>query len=495
VPVFDLVGETYPLASQGISTQKTMNFVVEMYPGVSSGEPGTKVPKILKCLAGMRKVLDGGDRRCRGLYVSSTGPAQRSYLYGVFGEEVRRYNLSVTAYWVIGRITDSNNPVSMVDNGFHLVIAAGGSLYSADLMALEGQQTLSGISLPVAPGNLLPMAPTCVAFCKQRLIINTGTNNQWAFSNSASTVFEADSFYSAESLPDPINSLKVCDGSIWVFGPRSYEIWRVQDDQDSPFTSVGGNSGAIGCSAQFTPSVIDNQVYWLGGSDVGAMGVYMGTGLSATRISNPGVEYMIGNMSSRGDTIGYCYADNGNSYFVMTFISGDYSLGYTPVGGWHERSTRDLLTADDHAHSCLFPVQYGDKIYSGCFYDGGLYEFDETYAKDWDTRTYRRQRISKVMTATAADLILKRIYLDMDVGTTASTTLAPQMQLEISLDGGKTYGPVYTKSLGTQGQYKKRVEWFKGASARNIVLRLTYEDGDVIANIFQAFVDYDVCVA
>jgi hypothetical protein len=499
VPVFDLIGESYPLPSKGVSTQRTINYMVEIFPNVVTGDPKTKVPKILKCLPGMRpikaKILD---RRCRGQYVSSTGPDLRPRLYAVYGPNVVRYREDLSTYDIIGQVADADTPVSMTDNGFFFVIAAGGGLSQCNLKALDGAATMFGISLPPAPGLATPMAPTMVAFIKQRVVINTGIDNQWAYSdlpNAQSVAFQADSFYSAEACADPINAIVVCDGSIWIFGPRSYEIWRTQDDQDSPFTSVGGNSGAIGCAAGASVAVIDNEVYWLGGSDIGAGGVYVGTGLTATRISNPGIESLIETFVSRDTTIGYTYSDAGQTYYVLTFLYGTTSVAFGKSAGWHERMTKDLNSSATLPHSCLFPVKYADKLYAGCLYNDGLFQFDSTYALDYDGRTIKRIRIAPVLHKDMLEVLVSQITLDMDVGTTTSATDEPQIQLEISRDGGNTYGPIYAKSIGRQGQYKKTVKWLKGAGSKALVMQLTFESDTTIANIFQARVDYTVCIA
>lgn len=62
-------------------------------------------------------------------------------------------------------------------------------------------------------------------------------------------------------------------------------------------------------------------------------------------------------------------------------------------------------------------------------------------------------------------------------GGTADPDAEPQMMLDISRDGGMTFGPVQRwRSMGKAGQYIKRLRWTRLGNARTWVFRLTCTD-------------------
>ena len=52
----------------------------------------------------------------------------------------------------------------------------------------------------------------------------------------------------------------------------------------------------------------------------------------------------------------------------------------------------------------------------------------------------------------------------------------PQIQLHVSPDGGLTWHPQASKSLGGVGSYRQRVRWFRCGSSENMVLRFIISD-------------------
>lgn len=62
-----------------------------------------------------------------------------------------------------------------------------------------------------------------------------------------------------------------------------------------------------------------------------------------------------------------------------------------------------------------------------------------------------------------------------------SRPTAPEMRLEISKDGGKTWHPLPSRSLGAIGEYSKRVKWWQCGTGRDLVLRFTTSEAVPLA--------------
>jgi hypothetical protein len=89
-------------------------------------------------------------------------------------------------------------------------------------------------------------------------------------------------------------------------------------------------------------------------------------------------------------------------------------------------------------------------------------------------------------------MMLKQITLDMEVGKTAYLTgqdADPDIVMEVSFDGGYTYGLRKRRSIGKQGEYKKHVSWRVKGVGRSIVPKFTFS-GKVQHSLFQISIRY-----
>ena len=189
---------------------------------------------------------------CRGLYTTSTGR-----VFTVFAGKL--FEIFIDGTWEfrydIG--TGGFTRVSMADDGFNLVLVDGIDMIVLDLSTNIG----SNITL------LLPFVnPVKVIILNQRIVcINNDTsptiNNRFYWSGQLNAnVWDTLSFASAESSQDPIIAMEVREGEVWFFGPRSYEVWRIDENDDLPYAKVGGSSTEIGCGAPNSLTQIAGQL-------------------------------------------------------------------------------------------------------------------------------------------------------------------------------------------------------------------------------------------
>jgi hypothetical protein len=76
----------------------------------------------------------------------------------------------------------------------------------------------------------------------------------------------------------------------------------------------------------------------------------------------------------------------------------------------------------------------------------------------------------------------------MGVELSMNTGYGGTVTLEISNDGGKTFGPKLFRSLGAIGRWMQKVRWLGLGSAYNRVFRIRCSD-DVPFSIYVAVVD------
>ena len=266
------VGGSYQYRSRGISSQRTVNLLPE-----NIENPDGKAQMTLLYTPGEQLAATIGDvvtAACRGMWYSSTGPENQSKLYAAYGDKVYRINADYTTV-ELGSIASGTGPVQISDNGFDLVVADGVALFKVTLDAddFTVAATWAQVSLPYLAGTSEPIRPSQVQFLAQRLIINS-QRGEFYYSNLASTKFDDEfdiaNFYSAESSADKINSLIVVGNRLFLFGPRSYEVWAASGASSTdPMSFLQGSSSQLGAQSPRSVASIEEMVFFLGSSDAG----------------------------------------------------------------------------------------------------------------------------------------------------------------------------------------------------------------------------------
>lgn len=503
MPMIDLVGQSFKLAERNLSSARTINWVPEIY----GAEERTKSKMALIPVPGTETVLEvGADElsTCRGLYLSSSGPAPNfnPRLYGVWGTGFYRFDENNQNPQKLGEIGNFGASVSIDNNYFDVLVADGQSLYATPMNAADGLATLRAVPLPFVPGSTTQrVRPTHVAVIAQRIYINNSQGNTFSYSKLGATEFETSSdanfdFYSAESSSDPIVALKLVNGALWVWGTRSYEIWRTQNNVDDPLSYVGGSQSAIGCKARHSVASIADMCFWLGASDVGSDQVYMGVSTEAIVVSTTAIHHQISQCGDRSSAVGWCYAEGGSIFYVLTFKSSGSTFVYdASTKMWHERLRRRVSNGSWEAYNYVHALTVGDQLYCGTMIDNALCKMTSDALTDHDGNPIVRQRVTPTYFDELYSVMLKELVIDCNVGTTTFLNgqgSDPLLILEISKDGGSTYGNLKTKSLGKQGMYKRLVRWHATGMGRELVFRITCSEPLALA-IYQARLDYDKC--
>jgi len=477
--IIDLIGQSYESPSRSNSPQRTINWYL-----IDNEDKQAKSKYVMVPTAGSTSkltLIPTNGSGCRGLYYSSSGPAPdfESRLYCVFGTTAYRINSDMT-YKKLGEINNATTAVSMIDNGFYCFIADGTSLWRSRLLDDDATAALEACPLPYLPGTTDVISPVSVVFTGQRIVVNAGNSNQFFYSDLASNTFQADSFYSAEQSSDTIKCIANVSGNLWVFGPRSYEIWRGTDVFDDPIAFVGGSATAIGCRAPYSVGQIGDTVYWLGSSDVGDNAVFMGAGLTAKRVSTQPIEYAISKLSNKDKAIGYCYQSTGNIFYVLTFVQDRRTFAYEATTGlWAERNYIDPATNEEYAYRPAYASRAFGETFFGTLTDSQLCILDDDKYVEYDGAPIIRQRISPVYFQDLDMWLLQQLTIDMEVGTT--TLLSgqgsdPKMIVSVSYDGGMTFGDWMLISVGQQGAYREPVTLKGLGIGRNIVVKLQYSE-------------------
>lgn len=508
--LLNLFEESYQLGERGESNQRCINFYFEQYEG--DGKK-TKTASALATVLGASVAHNFGSESkiCRGLYYSSTGPAPdyKSRLYGVWGDTLYRFGSDNVTPYIVGSVTDNGLPVTMTDNGQgrYFFLTDGVSAYSSLMADGDGIATLKVVQMPIIPGSDIGggtgvvISPSHCAFIAQRLVVNASGTSYFFYGDltdpttmDGGTIFQDGNFYSDESSGDTISALKVVNGSLVTLGFRSYSVWRPTSNQDNPLSVTSGTSNAIGIDAPFSLAGVDDKLFWLASSDVGTLGVYMLQNTSIKRVSTMGIDETLMTLNNRSRAIACAYSYKGNFFYVLTFLSEGRTFVYDAgVDKWHERLSRNFSTGAWDVWLYNYLTVANGVIYAGVIKDGSaLVTLSDDRYYEWDGRQILREGWSKPMFDGLEPMTIQELTLDMQVGSTeilSGIGAEPVVMLQISRDGGYSWSNISKRSLGKQGNYRKKISWFGLGTGRNWAFKVSVSD-PVPCMIYQTSIKY-----
>jgi hypothetical protein len=360
------------------------------------------------------------------------------------------------------------------DNGTQLVLVNTGtgaaSVYDADTA------TLSDIS-----DADFPRASSCSYVDGYHLFTRPSTG-QWFISDLLeATSYDALDFATAETYPDQLVRVFTDHREVWLFGDQSIEIWTNTGAAAFPFQRLGGTVIEKGCAAGGSVSKQDNSVYWLGSDRV----VYRAAGYQPQRISTHAMEYAIEGYDVISDAQAFCYATEGHQFYCITFPAAGHTWVFDAASGlWHERESFD----GEGRSLGRWRVNAYARAYG--LHVVGDYASNKIYVMDLDYGTeagiaIRRHAVSPVLQATGSRVTMARLELTAEtgVGETTGQGSAPEVMLDWSDDGGRSWSNEHWSSLGAIGAYRRRCRWYRLGQFRERYLRIHISDPVKVALI------------
>jgi len=434
-----ILGQAYVARSVNAADNRMVNLYPEATP------EGGKTAGFLTRAPGLRLLATLGAGPVRGLWQFG------GYGYAVSGNTLYKIDAAWTAT-SLGTVLGTG-PVSMADNGTQLFIASNplGYIYNAST------GVFAQITDPDFPGAVT------VGYLDGYFVFNEPNSQRvWITQLLDGTSVDPLDFASAEGSPDGLVALIIDHREAWLFGTNSVEVWYDSGAAQFPLERIQGAYNELGCAAPYSVAKMDNGLFWLGSDARGGGMVYRANGYTGQRISTHAVEYAIQSYASISDAIGYTYQQDGHSFYVLTFPTGNATWVYdVATGGWHERARFENGQFYRHQSNCQ--MNYNGEIVVGDYGNGNLYAFD----LDVFTDNGAPQKWLRSWRALPSDQnTLKRtahhsLQLDCETGTGLVTGQGsnPQVMLRWSDDAGHTWSNEHWASMGAKGAYGTRVIW------------------------------------
>lgn len=307
----------------------------------------------------------------------------------------------------------------------------------------------NGTSLVALSDTDLP-PPVGVTFADQRLIYPIANGRLYWSDIDAAGDINALSFATAEGAPDGLVGAFTHRLDIWLPGADTTEIWRSTANPDDPFQRMPGGFIPHGCASAHSMKALGEIIFWINNRNQ----VMAATGYVPQVVSNHAVSRDIASVSDKSTIIGFAHYVGGNGFYTITCDAWTWQFNIT-TQRWLERRS-DQMVNWRARHS----VQFGDDWIVGDISDGKLRRIDAgTFDEGGDPLVWTVK--SAPVHAYPNRICVDRLHLDFITGVGLNSTVEhesdPQVGMRFSDDGGRSWSPQLTKSLGAEGNHETRV--------------------------------------
>ena len=475
----NFVGPSFQARSKRFNDQRSVNLYPEVVEVPGKGEQIAT----LYSRGGLELQNTIGIGPIRGQYTLSN--SQLSFI--VSGPEVWQLTSVGGPPVLIGSLITSAGPVSMVDNGAHLMIVDGTYGYTVDFN--------SPAVVQIVDANFFPA--NTVTYQGGYFVLDKKGTNFFFISDLDSIDFPPLNEQFAGGSPDIVEAVISNSEQLYVIGSKTIEVWQQTGTTASaPFQRLVGRLSQIGITAPYTLARLAGTFMWLGANDQGDGIVYSMENDTPTRVSNHAIEARIQEAGDLSSSTGYGLQVDGHQFYAINLPGVDttFVFDYT-TKQWHEW-TSIVAGSEGRCIGQWHCFLNGEHVI-GDYRNGNIYRLNRTYYKD-NGEPLRRLRQSPHMSKDLKTVFYGLMEVDMEFGVGLNDgedyETDPKVTLQMSNDGGKTWGNPILASIGQIGEYTVRARWQMLGRSRDRVFRV-WVDAPVRVAILSAYLSTQVGTA
>lgn len=447
----NLLSASYPAKSSEVTTQRLVNMYLQRSPNETTQLVAYSRP-------GLTEWTDNaGASEVRALY------EQNDVLYAVVDNKLYSYNAAKTRT-ELGTLTTSSGICQIVGTNIDILVNDKTNVYNYNIAGT----TFSTVTLPAA------FTSGTETITAQDGYFFAHVDQKFYLSNlNDGTTWGTTDFASAEGDPDDLVAIKSFQRKIFLIGTKSTEIW-FNTGNSFPFGRVEGIFINFGCEASDSVAEGDNNIFWLAKGKNGTVTVLqVDESYQDTIISNEGLENSFAGYTTN-NAIGFVYRWLNKEFYVLTFPTDDVTWVYdVELGIWTEYDSYN-----GSSYIRWIPNNYAffdGKGIVGDFNDGKFYELSSTTYKD---NSQNIRRILQTPHLQNEDKVgyITRLHLDVQNDVANVDASDPTVTLNVSRDGGFSFGSDIAKTIGESNDYTKRLLFNKLGSARKFVFKFTITD-------------------
>jgi len=452
----ELVGESYRDWSITYSAQKTVNF----FPVFSN--QGREV-SALYGTPGLEEVADSGAGPIRGSFKSRKNGRVFFVSSSILYEIDSSYALTSR-----GNLDQSAGNITICENTTQMAVCDGANVY----IFTYATNNWAKVTDPD-----LPVSGTITSIDNFFVVNEVGTDKFYISDLADGSSWVATEFKSAESNPDQIKRVFNAMGQLWCFGEVSTELFSNTGASDFPFEKISNGTFNIGIVAPYSAIVVGRAVFWLGQDEYGYAQVYEATGINPRIISTTPIALLLQQATNLSDVVAWAYQEKGRTFYILTGGGLETSLCYDlEAKSWHERAycNSDGNFEQHRGITCVFAF---NKQLVGDRDNGKIYNMDmDIYSDNGDAIV--RERIYRHIFEEGYRIKfpILEIGAETGVGLQNGQGTNPIIALSVSKDGGKTYGDVYTQTLGAAGSFYGTIRFRRLGISESMTFKIRISD-------------------
>lgn len=304
--------------------------------------------------------------------------------------------------------------------------------------------------------------------------------------NDFNTVDPLD-FQNANVYPDNNSGAISVNQEVYIIKQQTTELWNnvgATTEISFPFKSRSGFILNYGCEAPFTICAgSSNVILMLGRNKTGARMFVKIENYTASVISTEPLNAELMTYSKVDDAFSDIIEINNHIFFYNVFPSVDktwvYDVSINQWSQWTSQAKNDYPLVGNRfgRFRGMFHAVLNGKNLIGDSVSGKIFKFDPNAYLDYD-KPIERERIAPHFSSENQWITLNKLMIDVErgVATQSGQGEEPKLMLQVSRDGGKTWGSQLWRTSGKVGHYTHRALWYKLGTSRQFTFRLRCTD-------------------
>lgn len=435
--------------SRNVSDQLLTNLYREIQP------EGEKYRMAIYPTPGLSLFTSFGEEPIRGWWQVGTliYAVHRNQLYSINNAGVRT---------ALGTLDTSTGRCDLSDNGAQVIVVDGANGYIF---------TISGATFAKIADADFPGATT-VTFLGGYFIVSKPDSGQFYISGLYDgTAWDALDFATAESNPDELIRVFADGGQLMLFGDKTTESWGNSGAADFPFAIIGGAASEWGLAARWSLAKFDNSVMFLRKNRLGQVQIAKQAGYASVAVSTPELDNRINAYSAVSDATAFSYMLDGHSFYQINFPTANESWLYDGLSNAWQK-----VQSGTGRHRANLQLNLLDSPYVADYENGNVYRFSDDEYTDAGAPIAREMTCRHISTGDWT--VFEELWIEMEAGVGLSSGQGenPQIMMQVSKDGGHTWGNELWVPFGKMGEYRKRAVWRRLGRSRDWLFRFRVTD-------------------
>jgi hypothetical protein len=315
-----------------------------------------------------------------------------------------------------------------------------------------------------------------VTFLDGYFIVNAPNTRQFYLSQLYDGfTWNALSFASKEAYTDNLEAVAVDNSCLVLLGFISQEYWQDIGAFPFPLLRIPGSPTDMGVAARWSVARCNGELIYLGRARRGGLSVVTIRNYRPVTVSTPDLDFLFNEYVNPGDAIAFSYRQNGHEFYQISF----QQQGVTWLYDATSEVWSTLLSGATTRHYANFGCQFDFHVMVSDYRNGNLYILDPASYTDNGDLIARELITPHFFVNTSFNkLHIYRLRLDMEQGggLNDGQGQTPQVMLQVSRDGGYTWGGEMWATCGAQGDFLSRAEWRRLGVSRNYVFKFRITD-------------------